>query len=171
MSTAQKEKYNKPENSRSLIMQKRCANCRYNAQEAKQRKAKRVRKRAVISQWATTMATTKDVGQGDIYLRYGIEVRRKQTNVRHALLKLKNPSPQHQPRKDFYEYIDTLLTLCIERLEERVGFAHLGDLKKAQPSWIHILTSDERAESMLRFAQLRRAESALGLRGRGPSLL
>jgi hypothetical protein len=171
MSMAQKEKYNKPEGTRALVMQKRCANCRYNAHEAKKRRSVRVKKRTVISQWATTMATTKDVSQGDVYLRYGIEVRRKQTNVRHALLKLKNPEPNHQPRKDFYEYIDTLLMLCIERLEERLNFAHLADLKKDKPSWLHLLSTDERADAVSRFAQLRRAESAHGLRGRGPSLL
>jgi len=160
MTQAQKEKYNKPENSRSLIMQKRCANCRDNANEAQRRRQQRVKTRVVMRNWAILAATTRGIKGGDIYVRYGAAIQRSKATVK-ASMSSERAILMWNVRKKFYARKLELLALCAERLEERIDNAALEDLQQPEPMWIHLLTADERAEIYQMYARMLTEEKRL----------
>lgn len=180
MTQAQKEKYNKPEKSRALIMQKRCAECRDNANEAQRRRQQRIKSTVVMRNWAVLAASTRGLRGGDLYVRYGEAVRRSAETVRRALRRAR-AYPQElsralpRARIGFYERKLELLALCAQRLDERVESADFEDLKQPEPMWIHLLTADERAEIHQKYARMLEAErleaKACGLPRRTPPIL
>jgi len=163
MSQAQREKYNKPEGKRALVMQKRCTNCRYNAQEAKRRKEKRVKERRVVRQWSKLFTNKKAIGGQDIYQRYCTELDRQLRNTKVALRKVKPDTT----RAAFYQRKIELIRTSAERLDEHLDNGLLAKLETGVV-WTHLLNHAEYTElEALRIAMTRDMDT----RGRRPSLL
>lgn len=166
MTGAQRERYNKPEGTRALIMQKRCNNCRYNANEAKRRKEKRVSERRAVRQWAKLTTNKKAIGGQDIYQRYCAELDRQLHNTKVALRKVNKINPA-TTRAAFYQRKVELIRLCAERLDEHLDNAMVAKLETGVV-WTNLITHEEYAElEELRIIMTRDSDT----QGRRPSIL
>lgn len=139
MTIAQKERYGKPLDKRTYVMQRTCADCRDNAAEARRRKKMRTTDKKNKRDYVRLTALRK-ARAGDVYRVYLVDLRYHTNNTRQARTKATCVGT----RGDFYNAKLALILAAQDRLEQHVEDNTLDQLDTQRVTWLNLVTSEER---------------------------